>query len=431
MAPNRDATFNLDVHTKRAFGGSVSARYLERGGFSGSQSFLYLRDWRDEQNYVEFEGEHDYRNPSGSGISAFLEIEAINHTDFYRLYNLRIEERASRFLESKGEASADVFEGGKAYLLARVFQDLRDGENNGAVIQHVPELGLFVRPREAGPLVFTLQADAANFFREDGQWGRRARLEPELSHAVGKGVTLFQSMALGARAYDLFEPDDRTERLSFGYEAALRTRLRKAYGRTTHYLEPTLSFIHRSLTGDSPDTLFDSVEAEKDASVLEASLMNRFKAAGVDDILLLKVTEQYDLESGRPFLPITFSISSARPFALRGSLSVDPYGFDIEAVDVEARVDIGKDALLLARERYSRPEDSFVHAASLSFKAARNVQVESGIWYDSETGGLRDFRASLNYISQCWSMKFTFSKKPDDVAFYVQFELLGLGNLGG
>jgi len=418
MAENRDATFKLDYHSLRAIGLETQGRFVEFGGYEGDLTLNFLRDWVDERNYFVLDG---YTSAPFGHIDADL----ANYPDYYRLYKTAIQERAQRFLETRGEAELKGFEGGRVYLVSRFFQDTAPGVEQGAILQRLPEVGFFIEPARKGPFLFTSDVSAANFYRKEGQWGERLSVSPRLSHSLGDSVNLFQSVGIDGRAYSMYEPGENSSRAALNYEGSIRARFRKPYGRTTHFIEPTLSFFYKGFSGDEPPVLFDSAELEENTSLIEASLLNRFYRNG-GEFMLFKAAAQYDMRAERPFRPLELNLFMVQPIWIRAALTYDINSTDIDRADIETAFSPIKDLALRVREIYSRTDDTWTHNLGFTSTPLKRVTWDGDVWYDSKGAGLRDMRTSIRYLSQCWGVKLIVLKRPEDLSFFVQFELPGL-----
>ncbi len=424
ISDNRDATFSLDYYSKRAFGGSMEGRYLEPGGLSGFEKLTYLKDWKDHVDYLYLRGWH-------TGPYAFVNLDLANHQDFNKLYDFKFQDRERRFLESKGEAHLDFPDTGEAFVRARWFQDELDGTEQSSVLQELPEAGFYFYPRAVGPrllgrpVVFNMQAAAANFWREQGQTAFRLDAAPRLSYVTGNAVNLFQSAGVGFRHYDFIGPSQDIDRLVFDYDAALRTRVERTFQNgVTHYVEPTLEFLYHDLSGPTPPMVLDSLEMEGKSEVLQASVMNRLRDAK-GEFLTLQIAEPYDTLAGR-LQPVSLNVAASRPAAMSGTLTYDPYTMKIETAQIDASFSVLKAARLYVRETFSRDTDSWVHNIDSQVVVSSFLTLINGGWYDTKAG-LQEFHSEVQYRSQCWGMDFVFSKKPGDTAFYIRLKLLGIG----
>ncbi len=430
ISGNKDATVSLDYYSKRAVGGSLEGRYLfpsaiDPSGISGFEKLTYLRDWKDQVNYLTLYGWN-------TGPYASVELNWANHRDYHKLFDLNFQKSEQRFLESKGEGRLELSGYGKAFVRVRWFQDEMDGVDQSGVIQELPEAGVYLYPRRVSPqflghtAAFDMQSALTNFWREDGQTAVRFYAAPRLSYTVGDGVSFFQSAGVGIRHYDLMSPGQEIDRVVFNYDASLRTRFEKTFRNgVTHYVEPSLEFVDRDLSGQAPPIVFDSTELEDKARYLQASLMNRFRDKG-GEFLDVLVTEQFDTRVGRA-QPITLNISSSRPAAISGSLTYDPYARKLQAVQLNSTFSLLKGVSFNVIETYTPVQDSWVHNISSSVVLSSYFTVVNAIWYDT-TAGLQQFSSELRYQSQCWGMDFIFDKKPGNTAFYARVRLRGLGS---
>ncbi len=427
ISGNRDATVSLDYYSKRAVGGSVEGRYLEPSGMSGLEKLSYLSDWKDHVDYLTLYGWH-------TGPYAFAELDWANHRDYHKLFDLNFQKAERRFLESKGEAHLEIPDYGKAFIRVRWFQDELDGVDQSNVIQELPETGVYLYPRRIGPqflghtAAFDMQSALTNFWREDGQTAVRFYAAPRLSYTVGDGVNFFQSAGLGIRQYDFMSPSQNISRLVFNYDAALRTRLQRTFQNgVTHYIEPTLEFVDRDLTGQTPPIVFDSTELEDKATYVQAAIINRFKDKH-GEFLDVQLTEQFDARVGRA-QPATLSISAYRPAMVSGSITYDPYAGKLQTVQLNSTFSPLKGLLFGVIETYTPAQDSWVHNITANAVLSSHFTVINAIWYDT-TIGLQQYTADLRYQSQCWGLDFIFDKKPGNTAFYARLRLRGLGGGG-
>ena len=424
IANNRDATVDLEYYSKRAIGATVEQRYLEPGGFSGVDRLTYLKDWQDKVDYLYLRGHH-------AGPNGFLTFDVANHSDFNKLYDFNFQQRERRFLESKGEAYLDFPGAGRAFLRARWFQDEFLGADQSTVLQELPEAGFYSYPRRVGPelfgrpLVFNAQGSATNFWREDGQTAVRAIAAPRVSYAKGNLVTFFQSAGLGLRHYSFQSPSQNIDRAVFDYDAALRSRLQKTYGNgVTHYVEPTLEFIYRDLSGPVPPLVFDSVELQDKTEVLQATVLNRFLDAS-GEFLDLSLASAYDGLAGI-VQPITLNISGSRPAPMSAVVSYDPNTMKLATAQLNTNFRIVKTAHIFVSETYTEATGSWVHNIDSHVAVSRAITLINGGWYDSEVG-LQEFHSEVRFNSQCWGIDVVFSKKPGDTTFFARLRLLGIG----
>lgn len=438
FAEDKDATFTLDYYSRRAYGGSAEARYVGAGGISGTHRIGLVRDWKADRNYLTLTGSHT--GPLLGGARAFLEMDVSSYGDFYRLYSRSFDERARRFLESKGEANL-VFPGtGKLYLEARWFQDLKSDVEQGTIPQRLPKLGFYLYPRDVGgglPAVFALQSAIAHSFREHGRRQARFELAPRAAYVIGDGINFFQAAGLAFRSYRISGPEEEINRVVLDYEAALRARLSRHYGEgegeVTHYLEPKIAFLYRGLSGGDPPFAADSIDTEDETRAFEAVLLNRFKDAR-GEFLTIKLSERYDTGAARgerPFKPIHLALAASRPFYMLATASYEPYRSNIETAEFTGRFQLSRQALLHVKERFSREEDTWFHNLGTEVQLTPKLLLGGNIWYDTKGSGLRDLEATLYYKSPCWGVKFIFSQQPGNTAFYIRLELLGLGQSRG
>ncbi|WP_333654533.1 LPS-assembly protein LptD, partial [Dissulfurispira sp.] len=186
---NKDATFYLDYYSKRGIGKGIEYRYLDFDD-KGRWYIYHLKDKELKKDFYEFKGMHDHRL---GDLRGYMDINYVNHEDFYKEYGYKRDQRIQRFLQSTGEVTIPL-QSSRLYLLGQYWVDLKD--NSTPVPQKLPELGYVVNPVGIGPLMLTMNLSIANFFRGKETRGQRIDINPTLSYSFGETVPIFQSLSL-------------------------------------------------------------------------------------------------------------------------------------------------------------------------------------------------------------------------------------------
>lgn len=428
MAENRDATFFLDYYGERAFGQGLEYRYVEGPGISGSLNLYRLADEIRDRDFVEVRAGH---RQTGRYVSGFMDLKHINHREFYRIYEPYVEQSSKRFLESSAEVYAPVGRS-KLYLSGRYYQDLKDGVEQSAVLQRLPELGFFFAPDGLGPVLFQGAARAARFERNDGLRGERYDIEVKGTHSIGTGPVLTQTASARQLFYETeddstgFAVEESLENRIYEYEATLLGAFERAFGQGRHIVENFLSYRYAELEENNPP-FFDSTEQAADASLASLTVLNRLLDEK-GEFMTLKVTQSYDfLLEEDELLPLLADITLRRPVNLSVGAAYDHA--EDEFASAKARVDIkaGKTGIK-ANYFYTRSADVNAYEVDLSQGFGKRLALSAGLRYDDEEeGGAEELRAGIRYTSQCWGVEFAYVERPEDYSVFVNLSLLGLG----
>lgn len=424
---NRDATFYVDIFTKRGIGKGIEYRYLD---FNGKGNFYayHIRDRELKKDFFELRAYNEYHD---SYIKSFLDINYVNHDDFFKEYSPQRDIRISRFLQSSGEVEFSL-ENSRLYILGQYWRDLKSEES--VIPQRLPEIGYFLKPTKIEPFLFSMKADISNFYRKEGERGQRLDINPKISYLIGDQIRLFQAISLRESIYNLTRSNDFDSfmhRESFEYSAILTTRFLKRYGSFLHIIEPSLSYRFIPKTKALP--LFDSIELFNNQSLAEFSIYNQFVFDRAT--LYLRLTQPYDFnqEDSRSLLPTKLEASINGPLRIRADMT---YNFDkkrMETINSELGLNIFKDTIISIGERYDRFNKILFYKASIDSVLSKKLSMGASLWYDAKEKGLRDSQLRVRYEEQCWTTNIILSRRPGDETrpveynFIVLLELKGIG----
>ena len=442
ISENMDATFLADIYTKTAVGEGLEFRFLEPNGSRGNVLLYHLKDENFTDPLWAIRGIYD--RDRESPVTAYLNVNYVTPVDLYQEYNPYVftkqrfldsasylNQTTGRFLESTGEISAK-FSGSRLYLDARYLVDLEEGINQSTILQKLPEAGYFINPRRIGPLVFSLSANAAEFWREQGVSGQRVDIYPRFAYSFGSDIIIDQALGLRETAYVLNNTDETENsphRESLDYTIVAHTRFMKKYSSFTHIIEPSLgyTFIPKA---ESNLPLFDSTELYTKTSTIELSLLNRFMDSK-GEFLTVKLTQPYDTYlHENSFLPLKLQAAIHRPIAFRNETLLNVNTGRFEAVNSDIIIPVPGKGSLSIGERYNRIQNILFFTFAANYRFSKAVSAEGDFWYDAKGQGLTNIVARLKYQQQCWGVTTVFTKSQNqDFSVSVLFDLLGLGTI--
>jgi LPS-assembly protein len=419
ISENQDATFKLDIYTKKGVGEGFEYRYVEPDNVKGNLWLYHIRDTSLDKDFFEIKASHEQRN--AEGIGGFLDINYVNEKDFFREFEYNLEGRTNRFLQSTGEVTLP-FTNSRLYLLSQYWVDLEGGSSDPP--QRLPEVGFVLNPTKIGSFWVSAETSASNFWRDEGMHGQRLDVYPRISYETGSDVTFLQTLGLRETAYSLQEDQDSSlHRESLEYNILTHTRFIKRYGSFTHILEPSLGY---TLITDSEDLpVFDSTELFKKTSTVELSLLNRFINSN-GEFMIIKASQGLDTYLGdRPFLPFRLEIGIRRPVSLRLDTSYDVRTGKLESINSDLGMNL-YNTMVSIGQRYNRQDDISTYVVGIGLHPFKSLYTEGRIWYDENENRLSDISLKIIYSGQCWGMNMTLVKRPGDFTAAVMFELKGV-----
>ena len=419
---NRDATFTLDIYTKRGVGAGLEYRFVKPGGIKSDWWFYYIHDTELDRDFAEVRALHE--NRTGKGPGWFLDINYVNQQDYYREYNPHKEKQILRFLQSTGELSIP-FDQSRLYLLAQYWVDLKGDRDNTP--QKLPAIGFVLPPTPIGTFLVSADTSAVNIWREKGISARRLDIYPRLLHSLGRDVVLTQTIAARGTAYDFFHNEDsysNTVRAGFEYDGNVHTRLYRKFGAYTHVIEPMVRYRFIS-SSDDDLPVFDQTELFKITSRIEFSVMNRIITRG-KEIASLRITQPVDTYQGdRPFMPLQLDLGMNVHLPLMVSATYDVNSGRINTISSEVTVPFAKGALTFG-QRYNRTENIEVYKGGITVRPVKAVQMGVDAWYDREKSELTNLSMNMLYMSQCWGVRLKLSQTPEATSFMVMIDLYGI-----
>jgi LPS-assembly protein len=420
ISEDSDATFIADVYTEIGIGQGIEYRYVKPENTKGLWWLYHIRDNKDKKNYFEMKASHEQR--SSDGLGGYLNINYVNEKDFFRKFELDLETRTNRFLESTGEIALP-FTNSRLYLLSQYWVDLK--EESTPAPQKLPEAGFVIHPTALGDFWVSATSTFANFWRDEGVIGQRLDIYPQMHYMFGKDVVVTQKLGLRGTAYALYRSeDDSLYRGNLEYAFVTNTRLLKRYRSFTHVLEPSIGY-HFISESDDDVPLFDSTELFKKTSQIELSLLNRF----IDDkgeFLVMKLSQAYDTYlHEKPFLPLTLEVGLRRPLSLRLDASYDVHEGEIESVNSDLLFRVLRATFSLG-QRYNKPDDILTFVGGIGFRPVKSLSIGGRIWCDAKEKEVQEVAVNMRYKRKCWGLHMEFIKSPGDLTVIVMFDLLGV-----
>ncbi len=479
ISRSTDATIFLDVETDRGAGAGLEYRYIRRVGSEGEFTFHYFRE-RDIDRVRSFRTDetnlsrpeiaddgrfllsysHQEQAPLGFVFKADVNIVSDDE------YFLDFGEGDERSLESL-ESTLSLSRSWHDYNLVvefRLFDNLLVGDDSGT-LQKLPEV-TFTRTnlRLFGtPLYLSMESSFVNFERQEGIEGQRVDVHPRLSLPMNPGgyVEITPSIAPRGTFYwdkrnveghyqDRFIYDARVDITTTFVKVASFGSDGDGLEKMRHTVRPRLTYTYTPDVAQDNLPSFDAVDriAHKSevAYSLNSILTGRFnsgKSRSYRDFIYFDISQSYDVvEATRK---VTGPADTRRPFSdIKGEVIIDPserFNFTAKGrYDVYDGVMEDYDTSVALRDRRGDRLDvsyRFIKDSTEFIDVAAGIQVASplNLYYRNRFSldGSKSIETAygLEYIHQCWSANFTYTRKLDENIVLLTFDLLGLGNVGG
>ncbi len=459
ISPSSDATFDLDLQSKRGVGVGAEYRYLSANGGHGMNRAYLIYDTQQDR----FRGDLGVKQQLNFSADTYWRADA-NLTldrDYYRDYG-----------EASGEYNRQ-FLGTTAFLSHRSesllvtggvdFIDDLDAANNRATLQKLPFLSLTGTGAPVGstPLYVSFDSSIVQMEREVGGSGQRFSLTPRLTYALQAGDVLAGRLwgGYGQRLYHATAATGADGWHGQGAAEggiALRTELARTYpisagemGAFRHHVVPEVTYEFREKRDESGLPFFDFDDRPTTGQVVTLSLYNLVtgKITGNDgvryrDLLRLTVSQGYQLsgerrdllvlaDDGHPFADtrLKAELFPLPPLRLLTDLRISPYTGSL--TNASLGVDGGGpkgNSLGLSwhhaqgRLDYLEGRFSYVDLQPFSFSAMGR--------YSFDKPGFLETLYSIDYKHQCWSFNVTYRDRPDNKELTFGFTLAGLGPIG-
>lgn len=462
ISPSQDATFNLDILTKRGTGLGVDYRYIRKRGSEGNLRGFVIYDTEQQR----FRGDLSQRHQEivSDTFNLKSDINLVADRNFYRDYA----EESGVYNQSQLETTLSATKYFDRHILSgefRYVQDLREEvPDNRKTLQKLPTITLTgIRQRLwETPVFFSFDSNFINFYRREGIKGQRLDLSPvltgyakpfgplEAAAWVGYRQRLYYAHGVesgeGIRGSGLFSAGTSlSSTLSRVFETASPTM-----PRVRHVMTPEIRYNYVQDRDQESLPFFDYNDRIVHENRVVYSLTNyvtgRFDRGDgppeYRDLLYLRIAQGYEFSGTRRDLltlvdekrhftdvQVEAAVHPHRLVSLSTDLRYNPYRTVLSTVAVSADARDEKGNAAGITYRHARDEVEYLEAkASLALFSPVFATYANRYSFDRK-GTLESFY-SLEYRHQCWSVSFSYRDRPDTNEFFVTFALAGIGSVG-
>jgi len=459
ISPSSDATFDLDMQSKRGVGLGAEYRYLsENRGHGHDRGYLIY-----DENRGEFRGDLALKQQVNFSADTYwrADVNLVTDRDFYRDYGVNSGEYNKQYLGTNAfltrRLGSLLITGGAEYI-----SDLEGGSNR-ATLQKLPYLSIMESGRRIGSTPFSISGESSlvHMEREVGGRGERLAVTPRIGYSWRMGEFVDGSLWGG---YDqrLYHADETGG--ADGWHGgggslgglSLRSELARAFdvqlagmSRVRHAVAPEISYSFREKRDESGLPFFDYDDRPATGQVVRLSLLNLVTGKSLKggeaeyrDLLRLNLVQEYQLsgerrdllvpvEGGRPFADTRlkaelFPLADLRIFT---DLRVSPYSGTLSNGTVGVDGGDPKGERLSLYWHHAKDRLDYLEGR-LTYKGLSPFTLSAMGRYSFDKPGFLESLYSVEYRHQCWSLNLTYRERPDNNELSFSFTLSGLGVVG-
>lgn len=459
ISPSRDATFDLDLQSKRGVGLGAEYRYLGTDGGHGYNHGYLIYDTRQDR----FRGDLGLKQQLNFSMETYWRAD-VNLTldrDFYRDYGLFSGEYNKQYLESTAFLSRQsndlLFTAGVDYL------DNLDLPSNAVTLQQLPFLTFMGTGSKIGaaPVYYSFDSGFAHFDRDQGGRGERFYLFPQMSVNTPLGDAVSGRIWTGYKerlyhAVDALESEGWHGSGAVEGGASLQTELGRTFAFSVgdvnslrHTIIPELSYEFKERKSPEGLPFFDYDDRPVAGQLLTASIYNVLTAKSLHggkvdyrDLLRLSLTQGYQLSGDRRDLLVL--VDDGRVFAdtrlkaellpipqisIRSDLRVSPYSGNLNNAFIGVEGGEAKGSRLGLSWYHARERLDYIEGR-VTIADLQPFTMSAAGRYSFDRPGFLETLYSFEYRHQCWSFNLTYRDRPDNSELTFNFTLAGLGVIG-
>ncbi len=460
ITPSQDATFNLDIQTKRGVGTGIDYRYLVKGGSGGSLGGYGIYDTSQSR----FRGEilQRHLDATSDSLTFRSDINLASDRDFYRDFADATGEYNRQYLDSR----AALTKKWRDHVLTAelIYIENMDAVSNKNTLQQLPSVSFTTIRRKLGrsPFFFSLQSDITNFYREQGTQGQRLTLHPTVTAYFQPARTLDVAAFAGysQRFYNTHGDvqnngaqgkgiADAGLSISSSFARVFDTGL-PAVPKVRHLLLPEIaySFVQEKTQDESP--FFDYDDRVLGQNLVNLSLSNYFtgkflQADGSSlyrEIMFLRLSQGYQVSGSRRDL-LTLADEGRTLTDLRLETRLSPFAG--LSLDLDSRFNTyrGRFSTNIVNADFSGENGNRL-AVGYHFSRETLEYLEGRVGvglvkplifnytgrYSFEKQDFLESIYALEYKHQCWGVTLSYRDRPDNREFMLTFTLAGIGAVG-
>ena len=484
ISDSADATFYLDIETRRGLGKGIEYRYALSSASGGEFYFYHFKE-KDIERVREFrKGSNNLSRPKTAeddrwslkythnglllyNVALKANINKASDDEYFIDFGKDIKERSLESLESNISLTKtwDKF---NLVTQFRYFDNLLV-ESNRTTLQRLPEIILAGSDKQImdSPFYFSLDSSFVNFERKEGSTGQRVDVHPTVSLPLNPwGYFEFKPSA-GVRETLYWvknPPQDRFhDRTSYDLNVDLTTTFVKTstvdeeqagegLKKLRHTIRPKIvyTYIPEQVQDDLPT--FDGVDRIAQRNDFTYSINSILTGKFIDDgnlsyrdYIYLDLSQSYNVNEAtrklisqtdkrRPFSDVTgeIRIMPIRWTSITSKGKYDPYEGLMKEYDSSLGLWDKRGDRVDVSYRYTRsPAPTEYLDLSIRFKLIQSVDLTYTKRYAYSDKHPIEDTYGLEYHHQCWGAQLTYTERLEEKIVFLSFNLLGIGQVGG
>jgi LPS-assembly protein len=457
ISPSQDATFFLDIQSKRGAGVGANYRYLLPSGGSGDAKAYLIYD--TDKN--EFRGNFLLRHQQSFSPTLFFNtnIDLTLDRQFYQDYGEVSGEYNRQYLES----SAFITKHWERFSLTselRYTENLYAANNKGT-LQELPVITFTGLKQRLGDSSFFVSLDSTftNFYRQNGLQGQRFILHPTLTYYASPVAGLEGTAWVGyhQRFYNTYGGDIAKGTNDIGIPnvgASLSTTLSRVFDvdwgtlkKVQHTIIPEISYSFLPQKNQDGLPFFDYNDRLVSENMISYSITNYLTGkylspdspATYRDLAYLRISQGYEFSGTRR--DVLTLVDDQRPFTdVRIEAHLNPverlsflldsrfntYRTRFSTLDVSADVSDSEGNSARVGYRFSRDEVRYLEGR-LNISYVDPFVFHYLTRYSFDTKAFLESYYALEFKQQCWGLTFGYRERPGDRSYTVNFTLSGIG----
>lgn len=463
ISPSQEATFDLDIQSKRGIGLGADYRYLRNKKSEGSIGGYLIHDNVEKKIRGQFLQFHKEEMPDNLSLITSINMTSdrtflTDYTEKSGLYNRQYYD--SRVVLTK------FWENWLASAQGIYTQDFYAGTNT-TTLQRAPELSVYgVREQlPYTPVYFDIDSIMTNYYREKGMQGQRIILSPRLTGTDSFFDGRLNAQIFGGaqlRGYNLTEGDPGIKEKSavavpeFGadigssFSSIYKTDILGMSG-LRHELVPSISYRYTFDRDQNSYPLFDQSDRTVHQNAAYLSIASHLggklekgdgKPAEYRYLQTVRLKQGYSFSGSRPSL-LTLVQDNSRwtNLSLESETWVTRYlrlladiGFNhytkhlaTSALGLEVNDSKGNSGGI----SYRRSEGQVEYLeGNIIMALLKPVYFSYSNRYSFNKQDSLSSDLSVEYRHQCWSIIGTYTQRPDNRSWTINLNLTGLFSIG-
>lgn len=460
ISPSQDATFFLDIQTKRGAGLGADYRYILPSGSKGELKPYLIYDTERDMMRGSLKATHQQIFSPTLFFRADLDMTI--DRDFYRDFGEETGEYNKQYLESTAFLTKH-WERNSLTTELKFYEDLY-AASNGATLQKLPTITFtsFKQQVAGTPFFVSLDSNFTNFHRENGVKGQRLDIQPTLTYYTSPGGILEGSAWVGyrERIYNTYGGNSSNDLSEMGLPvvgASLSSTLTRVYevnwGRLKklkHTFIPQVGYSYMPLKNQDELPFFDYDDRLVAQNMISYSFTNYLTGKYLTednipryvDLAYFRISQGYEFSDTRR--DVLAVVDEQRPFTdIRAEARINlmqwlffnldsrfnPYQlrFTTANVGLDATDKTGNSAGF--SYHFSRDSVNYLQAA-LNISYVKPFIFHYVARYSLDSNRFLESVYALEYKQQCWGVNLSYHDRIDNKSFLVNFTLSGIGALG-